>query len=235
MSETEAIPTTHPGQICYERILPVEQHYFERPRVNLPTPSDPELMVPLNAVGFINKLWHKKDLNVYFMQIHRSEAQIMEWASEWSKYSAIQFHKINTPIRSDIRVNFTEQGSWSYIGTDAANIPLESFTMNLGFVDRATVIHEFGHALGLIHEHQSPFEGGFEWNREAVINSLMGPPNFWDMDRIENNMFRRYKKGDLDGTFYDTKSVMHYRYCSIIGTVSIVQSKGKYDSLKVYS
>ena len=40
--------------------------------------------------------------------------------------------------------------------------------MNLGFVDRPTVLHEFGHALGLIHEHQSPFKGGFEWNREEV-------------------------------------------------------------------
>ena len=30
------------------------------------------------------------------------------------------------------------------------------------------MLHEFGHALGLIHEHQSPFPGGFEWNREAV-------------------------------------------------------------------
>lgn len=42
-------------------------------------------------------------------------------------------------------------GSWSYIGTDATRLPLESFTMNLGFVDRTTVLHEFGHALGLIH------------------------------------------------------------------------------------
>lgn len=40
--------------------------------------------------------------------------------------------------------------------------------MNLGFVDRPTVLHEFGHSLGLIHEHQSPFPGGFEWNREEV-------------------------------------------------------------------
>lgn len=40
--------------------------------------------------------------------------------------------------------------------------------MNLGFVDRSTVLHEFGHSLGLIHEHQSPFKGGFEWNRDEV-------------------------------------------------------------------
>ncbi len=62
-------------------------------------------------------------------------------------------------------------GSWSYIGTDATRLPLESFTMNLGFIDRTTVLHEFGHALGLIHEHQSPFKGGFEWDRDEVIKN----------------------------------------------------------------
>ena len=44
-----------------------------------------------------------------------------------------------------------------------------------------------------------------------VIKALSGPPNYWDMDRIENNMFRRYKRKDLDGTLYDAKSIMHYR------------------------
>ena len=44
--------------------------------------------------------------------------------------------------------------------------------MNLGFVDRPTVLHEFGHSLGLIHEHQSPFKGGFEWNREEVRKGI---------------------------------------------------------------
>lgn len=67
----------------------------------------------------------------------------------------------------------TGQGSWSYLGTDATRVPKESFTMNLGFVDRPTVLHEFGHSLGLIHEHQSPFPGGFEWDRENVSGALI--------------------------------------------------------------
>lgn len=45
-----------------------------------------------------------------------------------------------------------------------------------------------------------------------VIRSLSGPPNYWDLDRIENNMFKRYKRTDLDGSLYDPKSIMHYRY-----------------------
>ena len=207
-------PITNEGQVCYERILPSEQHYFERPPMDdddiQPSPSDPDLM-PLHAVGFVNKIWRKKDLNIYFLQIHRQETQIMEWASEWSKYCAVQFHKIDTPVGSDIRVNFNQKGSWSYIGTDATQIPIESFTMNLGFVDKATVLHEFGHALGLIHEHQSPFRGGYEWDKEVVIRALSGPPNYWDRERIENNIFKRYKKRKLRGTKYDTKSIMHYR------------------------
>ena len=208
-------PINHEGQVCYERILPSEQHYFERPPVDdddiQPSFNDPDLM-PLHAVGSVNKIWRKKDLKVYFLQIHRQEAQIMEWMSEWSKYCAVQFHKIDTPVGSDIRVNFNQQGSWSYIGTDATKIPIESFTMNLGFVDKATVLHEFGHALGLIHEHQSPFRGGYEWDKETVIRALSGPPNYWDRERIENNIFKRYKRRKLRGTKYDTKSIMHYRY-----------------------
>ena len=52
--------------------------------------------------------------------------------------------------------------------------------MNLGFVDRPTVLHEFGHSLGLIHEHQSPFPGGFEWNREnvSIVAQLVYKPKY---------------------------------------------------------
>lgn len=45
-----------------------------------------------------------------------------------------------------------------------------------------------------------------------VIRDLSGPPNYWDVDRIENNMFRRYKRSDLDGSLYDSHSIMHYAY-----------------------
>ena len=63
---------------------------------------------------------------------------------------------------SDIRIGFdSSDGAWSYIGTD--------------YIDRGTILHKFGHTLGLIHEHQSPASGGFQWNREEVIKCLSGP------------------------------------------------------------
>lgn len=39
---------------------------------------------------------------------------------------------------------------------------------------RPLVPHEFGHAVGLIHEHQNP-EGGVPWSRDAVVADLSGP------------------------------------------------------------
>jgi len=47
---------------------------------------------------------------------------------------------------------------------------------NQPWIDLGTVLHEFGHALGLIHEHQNPASGGFKWNRE--VNSTCPPLQF---------------------------------------------------------
>ena len=44
-----------------------------------------------------------------------------------------------------------------------------------------------------------------------VMRDLSGPPNYWDLDRIENNMFRRYRRSDLDGSLCDSDSIIHYR------------------------
>jgi hypothetical protein len=54
------------------------------------------------------------------------------------------------------------------IGT-AANGRPRKWTMNLGTVDRPTVLHETGHALALLHEHQSPFiPEPILWNESRV-------------------------------------------------------------------
>ncbi len=74
--------------------------------------------------------------------------------------------------RADIRISFNENGYWSLIGSFALarasgatmnfyNFP-ETLRPHYGFPDpaawkrtyyRATILHEFGHALGLNHEH----------------------------------------------------------------------------------
>jgi hypothetical protein len=81
--------------------------------------------------------------------------------------------------------------------------------MNLGFMDGGTTAHEFGHAIGLAHEHQNP-AGGIQWNEEVVIRELGGPPNLWDEATARHNVLRKYAADQINGTRFDPDSIMLY-------------------------
>jgi serralysin len=117
-----------------------------------------------------------------------------------------------------VRISFQYAGSWSVIGTTCRQITDQTQpTMNFGWLTpastgneiRRVVLHEFGHALGLIHEHQNP-AGGIDWNRDAVRRDLSGPPNNWPDDVIEHNMFEPYAKSETNFTVLDPASIMMY-------------------------
>jgi serralysin len=120
--------------------------------------------------------------------------------------------------QADVRIKFEQgNGSWSYLGTVAKDIAVGEPTMNYGWLTpdsdddelRRVVLHEFGHALGLIHEHQNPLRP-INWNRAAVIADLSGPSNNWDEATIENNIFKRYEPDELNATDLDPQSIMMY-------------------------
>jgi hypothetical protein len=117
-----------------------------------------------------------------------------------------------------VRISFQFEGSWSTVGTSCRQITdITEPTMNYGWLTpdstdaevQRVVLHEFGHALGLIHEHQNP-AGGIEWNRENVIRDLSGPPNNWPLDVIEHNMFEAHAAEETNFTATDATSIMMY-------------------------
>jgi hypothetical protein len=131
----------------------------------------------------------------------------------------LQFAFRNDTNDTSIRISFKYPGSWSVIGTTCRQITDKSKpTMNFGWLTRAStddevqrvVLHEFGHALGLVHEHQNPLGKPIQWNRDAVKRDLAGPPNNWSPDVIEHNMFEPYKQNELNGTSLDKDSIMMY-------------------------
>jgi hypothetical protein len=152
----------------------------------------------------------------------------------------------NAPVKdSDIRISFSlPRQAWSYIGTDALKTPKDKMTMNLGWLDDNTqynspkfkgtgqvVMHEFGHAMGMIHEHQNPASNPIVWNKDVVYNEL-ARTNRWSRAQTDQNMFQKYGDGALckqaqlgsnlqdirnycgnklvNGSDYDPKSIMHY-------------------------
>ena len=81
--------------------------------------------------------------------------------------------------------------------------------MNLGFLDGGTAGHEFGHAIGLAHEHQNP-AGGIQWNEVVVIREAAKSPNFWDEATTRRNILRKYRADQINGTAFDPDSIMLY-------------------------
>jgi serralysin len=119
---------------------------------------------------------------------------------------------------AEVRIAFQQgDGSWSVLGTECRTVPDDEPTMNYGWLTpnseddelQRVVLHEFGHALGLIHEHQNP-QGGIDWNEPAVIADLSGPPNNWDEATIRHNVLDHYPKGDVTATDVDALSIMMY-------------------------
>ena len=122
------------------------------------------------------------------------------------------------PGDADIRIAFKQgNGSWSLLGTYCKQIPKEEATMNYGWLTptssedelRRVVLHQFGHALGLIHEHQNPNQS-IKWNKPAVYEDLKGPPNNWTNAQVDNNMFKKYDPKELKSTKTDPLSIMMY-------------------------
>ncbi|MEQ1854667.1 MAG: reprolysin-like metallopeptidase [Chthoniobacteraceae bacterium] len=77
---------------------------------------------------------------------------------------------------------------------------------------RQIVLHEFGHALGLEHEHQSPMskcKDEFDWSK--IYSYLGGEPNYWSPDTVDFNMGILNEVGLLVENF-DSASIMLYTF-----------------------
>jgi serralysin len=169
------------------------------------------------AVEALKKWAPGRTLRVRFMDGDPTVQQkVADVAKGWSEVANIFFDFGDDPD-AEIRISFKMAGSWSYIGTDALLIPQSMPTMNYGWLTPTTddeeyarvVLHEFGHAIGFIHEHQNP-EQGVNWNEQAVLEYYMGPPNNWDERTTRFNVLDKYDPTLLELTKFDPDSIMLY-------------------------
>lgn len=192
-------------QMCFDKVLPWEMNMAQRTILTRDGRS--------RAVAPKQKKWANGSLlRIKFLGGSADDRRLVEkHAPEWTDHANLQFEFTDLP-NADIRISFdTGDGAWSYVGTDNSNIPLHAATMNLGWVDKDVILHEFGHMIGLAHEHQNP-DGGIEWNEEEVIKDLSGAPNFWSEDQIRHNVLRKYASDQVNGTDFDEKSIMLYAF-----------------------
>jgi serralysin len=143
--------------------------------------------------------------------------KVRENALIWTRFANLDFD-FDYHDDAEIRISFQPgNGSWSYIGTDCLNITDQAKpTMNYGWFDdhthdlefSRTVLHEFGHALGCIHEHQSP-AANIPWDRPAVY-AYYAASQGWSREEVDNNIFAVYDNSIITNSTYDDHSIMLY-------------------------
>jgi hypothetical protein len=69
------------------------------------------------------------------------------------------------------------------------------------------VLHEFGHALGCIHEHQHP-ENGIPWNKEAAYDYY--GQGGWSEQDVDEQVFQKYSHTWARYSEFDPQSIMIY-------------------------
>ncbi|MEL6474233.1 MAG: hypothetical protein AAFQ21_09110 [Pseudomonadota bacterium] len=176
-------------------------------------------------------------LTFEFGQDTASGFEFYEWSTEDTAYAA------------DIRISFAQQlGYWSVIGNQAAQpevVGPGEASMNLAGFDgysqlpsdwRRFVYHEFGHALGLAHEHQHPesacgaalriedepgyvqtiADGRFladgEGRQPGLVRILQTAPNNWPADYVRYNLDQFRQEPDHVVIEYDNASIMKYAF-----------------------
>lgn len=147
------------------------------------------------------------------------EAKVKKYAKEWEKHANIKFQFTTNSSSADIRIGMdTTSGWWSKIGTDAKNFTGK--TMNFGWDGsdikngisesryKRTILHEFGHALGLKHEHQNP-AAGICWDWKKAI-AFYKRTNGWSEKKTRGNLEALSTRNIGNSTRFDPKSIMIY-------------------------
>jgi hypothetical protein len=150
---------------------------------------------------------------------------IVETASKWLKHAHLGFELVDdNDERAEIRIDTQapEDVNYSYLGTQS--IGLEGASMVLGVrlsspLFEVIVLHEFGHALGMEHEHQHP-QANIPWDLNALRRSLKDAlrSEIEDLEALSEAV-----EEELDTQFlplpdhgenlllpYDRNSIMHY-------------------------
>ena len=104
-----------------------------------------------------NNREYARIIHIFFIRSSKHQSTIVNAIREWEKHANIHF-LITTDInQADIIVNAKSDANNSYVGLATSRYFAKKgeVTLNLCNVTKGTILHEFGHALGLEHLENS--------------------------------------------------------------------------------
>lgn len=143
--------------------------------------------------------------------------RIIRHAKIWMDYANIEFDFTARKTPGDVRIAFDKNdGSWSLMGTDVLSEDKANPTMNFGWLTPTTddleynrvVLHEFGHTLGCIHEHERP-DNGIPWDKPKVYEYYKQTDG-WSKEEVDSQVFDKYDISQIRANKLDKKSIMMY-------------------------
>jgi serralysin len=153
-------------------------------------------------------------LGVYLIDASDIQRRVtMAAASAWTSTKVgkrIDFDFDVARESSDIRIQFAQgSGNRSYVGRNCRSIAKSDWTMTIEDLVDYVVRHEFGHTLGLQHEHQFP-HNEIQWNKPAVIAALGAQG--WKAEDVKRFVFDKMGEDAVctKDPGFNVKSIMLY-------------------------
>ncbi|WAH60149.1 peptidase M12 [Pseudomonas silvicola] len=165
-----------------------------------------------------SKLWKPgRTLHMAFFGEVAPEVQeaVVAVCDQWLEHANLTLELITDTAQAEVRVMMKPSGSVgpsAEVGTDALTIAADMPTLTMpewpgdeNF--EAAVLHEFGHVLGLEHEHQHP-DANIPWDEPKLYEGLLAYG--WDKQTVDENFLTRFDATLAAYGPYDPDSVMHY-------------------------
>ncbi len=180
------------------------------------------LSTQVNAFVFYEdtRIWNRDSITFYFLDgTPQQQSEVKQFAKLWERYTGIKFVYVNEKpgffnFKQFYTISFKGSSNQSSVGRVNGEIQLGELSDNIVY-RKSTILHEFGHMLGLSHEHQRQDRPDF-LNSTKVLEQCKRQQvksKSWCYNNIlEQNFNEVFVESE-----YDLDSIMHYDLHTITG------------------